>query len=78
MTVLMSPKKKHQIVFAQNEANMKACKDIIINLDAITSPSLKTQLTHKKTIINEDSSDDDALKSKKRVAQMPLIEQTYF
>ncbi len=57
---------------------MKACKDIIINLDAMNSPSLKPQLTLKKTIINENSSDDEALKSKKKVSQMPLTEQIYF
>jgi hypothetical protein len=53
---------------------MKACKDIIINLDAMNSPSLKPQLTLKKTILNENSSDDEALKSKKKVSQMPLTE----
>ena len=57
---------------------MKACKDIIINLDAMNSPSLKPQLTLKKTLINENSSDDEALKSKKKVSQMPLTEQIYF
>ncbi len=57
---------------------MKACKDIIINLDAMNSPSLKPQLTLKKTILNENSSDDEALKSKKKVSQMPLTEQIYF
>ena len=53
---------------------MKACKDIIINLDAMNSPSLKPQLTLKKTILYENSSDDEALKSKKKVSQMPLTE----
>ena len=57
---------------------MKACKDIIINLDAMNSPSLKPQLTLKKTILYENSSDDEALKSKKKVSQMPLTEQIYF